>query len=44
MDPGVKNNPKMSAFDDFIERLVKDPNFSASAAAVALLVIILTFG
>lgn len=40
----VKNNPKLAVFDQFMEQLVKDPNFSATAAAVALLVIILTFG
>ena len=35
---------KFTAFDDLLERIVKDPNYSAAAAAVAVLVILLTFG
>ena len=37
-------NPKVAAFEEFMDRLVKDPNFSVTAALIAVLVIGFIFG
>lgn len=37
-------NVKFAAFDDLVEKIVSDANYSAAAALVAVVVILLTFG
>lgn len=46
MDQSEKrvHDAKMAAFDHLLEKVVNDPNYSAAAAAVAILIVLLTFG